>query len=64
MTATYPKQIRSRDTNGQPIVLAEAYARDTAYCDTCGNRLQRTHAGTLRDGIRAHYRVVHPEKLP
>lgn len=28
----------------------------------CPTSIQRTVAGTLADGVRAHYRTVHPER--
>ena len=29
-------------------------------CPLCSTYIQRTVAGILADGMRAHYRVVHP----
>lgn len=34
-------------------------------CPLCGTTIQRTQGGTLADGMREHYNVVHPgEAIP
>jgi hypothetical protein len=55
------------------LVLARAHSADStvAIClhptptpanadRTCGTPIQRTPSGDLLDGVRAHYRTVHP----
>lgn len=49
------------------MLLATVCATRTEYakCAACGVELQRTSSGDLADGVRAHYRTVHPErKIP
>lgn len=55
------------------IQLAEVTGRGEAVCLArlgdlpgrpflCRTHLQRTYEGSLDDGVRAHYKTVHPEK--
>lgn len=32
-------------------------------CPACGCPVQRTAQGNLVDGLRAHYKTVHPDKV-
>lgn len=69
--------VGSHITAEQPVgvvrVLATVTAPGLAMCThrttkrgggehVCGTPLQRTSQGDLADGVRAHYRTVHPER--
>lgn len=43
-------------------VLAATDETGLVHCVLCGAWLQRTATGDIRDGVRVHYRTVHPER--
>lgn len=51
-------EIRDRDGS----VLAATDPKGYVRCTSCGTELQRTTTGDIRDGVRVHYRTVHPER--
>lgn len=58
------EQIEAADTVGRRVVLATVTQPGIAVCvqPHCSCPIQRLASGTLRDGVRAHYKAVHPEK--
>lgn len=49
-------------TNGMEVALASCAHIDPATGFRCPVHIQRTSSGDLRDGVRAHYKAVHPER--
>lgn len=43
-------------------VLAATAEDGLIRCLTCGAELQRTVSGDIAEGVRQHYRTVHPER--
>lgn len=65
MSAYVPGQdVTAKTTFGVELVLARVTGTGVALClePHCGCPVQRRSSGDLRDGVRAHYRTVHPEK--
>ncbi len=58
--------IEATTTGGVRVVLATKQREDSpvAQCAHrgCPTALQRSADGDLLDGVRAHYRTVHPER--
>lgn len=48
--------------SGTQVTLAVIVAPGEAQCSACAVKLQRSTDGTLTDGVRAHYKTVHPER--
>lgn len=57
-------EIKARDAYGREYVLATTDPElcGKAQCTSCPTQIQRTADGDLADGVRAHYRTVHPER--
>lgn len=53
-----------RTETGTVLALVRRWANDTdvAKCVLCSVDLQRTVEGSLADGVRAHYKTVHPAR--
>lgn len=49
-----------RFVDGSPAALVNPHTATEAKCLACAVVLQRTPTGSLADGVRAHYKTVHP----
>lgn len=57
-------EIQGHTAGGIAITLARVVSPGTAQCTQpgCPTSIQRTSKGDLPDGVRAHYKTVHPER--
>lgn len=55
-------QIRTEEGVVLAALSRWADGQDVAKCVLCRTDLQRTSTGDLVDGVRAHYKTVHPER--
>lgn len=55
-------EIQSQTSLGVALTLARVTSRGFAQCTHCPVSIQRTSKGDLADGVRAHYKTVHPDR--
>lgn len=51
-----------RTASGGVLAVIQSDGQAVAKCVLCNTDLQRTSTGELIDGVRAHYKTVHPER--
>lgn len=49
-----------RDQQGSQLAFTDD--EGVYHCSVCMTPLQRTVTGDITDGVRQHYRTVHPER--